>query len=61
MTDVDVEHAKQATDVTQDPKSGLSYRPRIAVVVAALLGPVSVYDGFWIAQKQGSQWKPFIL
>jgi len=44
-------------DYQLDDRTGLWYHPGVTAAVGELLGPVSVWEGFWAIERRGDTWQ----
>lgn len=58
MENTEHAYANMKKDVSINPLTGKTYHPGVTLAVAETLGQVSCYGGFWIMQKNGSEWVP---
>ncbi len=64
LHEIDADYARAAgdRDYVEDPRTGDSYHPGVAVAVADFFGgAVSCFDGFWAMRKRGQDWEPVQL
>jgi tetratricopeptide (TPR) repeat protein len=52
---------RRGVDTATDPRSGSFFHPGVTLAVDEALGRVSVYDGFWVVQQNGSGFRPVDL
>lgn len=48
-------------DFICDPNTKEYYHPGVTLAVGQQIGPVSAYEGFWVARKSGNTWKNVFL
>lgn len=60
---IDPEHARKHADqdLCVDPASGRNYHPGVTLAVGEILGPVSMWGGFWAMQRSAGSWTPLSL
>lgn len=64
LGDVDEEYLRKNidTDMAVDPKTGIAFHPGVALAVGEFFKKnIPCYEGYWVVQKSGMQFKDVIL